>query len=95
MVLHSNPVTTPWSLLTSEKEGLLSQSRPGLTTTVRCLTTTESSAGAATTKANLDSAIRPTGSDRADGEMGDDLPYVDLGSVEGVPLTATAIAVSK
>jgi len=29
------------------------------------------------------------------GEMGDDLPYVDLGSVEGVPLTATAIAVSK
>lgn len=27
------------------------------------------------------------------GEMGDDLPYVDLGSVEGVPLTATAIAV--
>lgn len=39
-----------------------------------------------------DSAYR-VGSD--DGEMGDDLPYVDLGSVEGVPLTATAIAVSK
>jgi len=29
----------------------------------------------------------------AAGEMGDDLPYVDFGSVEGDPLTATSIAV--